>query len=250
MIPFNPSARGSRRKAITVNELYQSNDSDEYQEVNTLTGIEIVPGDIEQYAVMQEQDEDDGSMLVEEYLADDLQTDQMNGDELPYLYENEDGSTNSEDTLYNCNVCGMDFQSIDEHIANYHSGQDVIVDVSPDENEASVVQQIKNEPEFSVEEQNTNDSVEYEVTEAIEEELEDPLEYDPEEQDYYPKLVTTKQNATNRIRKRPSSELVYDIRMAKVCRKDFVKTETVTKLNTDTGDTAPEVNFNIFFIFI
>lgn len=32
--------------------------------------------------------------------------------------------------MYNCNVCGMNFASIDEHIEQYHSNQEVILDVA------------------------------------------------------------------------------------------------------------------------
>lgn len=34
------------------------------------------------------------------------------------------------DELYNCNLCGMNFKSITEHVEKYHSGQDVLIDIS------------------------------------------------------------------------------------------------------------------------
>lgn len=48
---------------------------------------------------------------------------------------NVDGDCDGDETaddLYNCNLCGMNFKSITEHIEKYHSGQDVLIDISED----------------------------------------------------------------------------------------------------------------------
>lgn len=50
-----------------------------------------------------------------------------------YIVEEEEMEpTEDEDIedMYNCNVCGMNFTSIDEHIQQYHSNQEVILDVA------------------------------------------------------------------------------------------------------------------------
>lgn len=40
------------------------------------------------------------------------------------------------DELYNCNLCGMNFKSITEHVEKYHSGQDVLIDISEESGSA------------------------------------------------------------------------------------------------------------------
>lgn len=48
--------------------------------------------------------------------------------------------------LYNCNVCGMNFTSIDDHIQNYHSNQDVILDVADTNEQLTTRHAVKCEP--------------------------------------------------------------------------------------------------------
>lgn len=56
------------------------------------------------------------------------------------------------DDLYNCNLCGMNFKSITEHIEQYHSDQDVVIDVL-DENGLP----IKGEGSIEMDEENLID---------------------------------------------------------------------------------------------
>lgn len=79
------------------------------------------------------------------YIMDDASQETMEDENQEYIVEEEDLEQQEEDIedLYNCNVCGMNFTSIDDHIQNYHSDQDVILDVA-DANETSSM--VKCEP--------------------------------------------------------------------------------------------------------
>ena len=60
---------------------------------------------------------------IEEYLTDDAQ---FTSDEQQRTVEQND---DDDSELYNCNVCGVNFIDIQEHIEKYHSGQDVVLDI-------------------------------------------------------------------------------------------------------------------------
>lgn len=62
------------------------------------------------------------------YVMDSVYQDQDGAAE-QYFLEDEEQEDDSEE-LYNCNACGMNFASIEEHIEQYHSHQDVILDVA------------------------------------------------------------------------------------------------------------------------
>lgn len=68
--------------------------------------------------------------IVEEYLTDDVETAdeeiQVTEDDDPF---NECETTDVVEELYNCNACGIEFTSVQQHIDDYHSEQDVILDV-------------------------------------------------------------------------------------------------------------------------
>lgn len=50
-----------------------------------------------------------------------------------------DGTESNEEeiALFNCNVCKIDFESIDDHLQKYHSNQDVIVDIDDNKEDLS-----------------------------------------------------------------------------------------------------------------
>lgn len=77
-----------------------------------------------------ENGEEEGAFFVEYVNEGDenLITADENDDESDanQLSEYADG----DDDLYNCNLCGMNFKSITDHIEKYHSGQDVLIDIS------------------------------------------------------------------------------------------------------------------------
>lgn len=105
--------------------------------------------------IVQEENEND-DLLVEMdgknlhdddavYIMDDASQETEEDENQQYIVEEEDMEQQEEDIddLYNCNVCGMNFTSIDDHIQKYHSDQDVILDVA-DANETTSM--VKCEP--------------------------------------------------------------------------------------------------------
>lgn len=46
-----------------------------------------------------------------------------------YVYEIDETIETDDVVLYNCDACGIDFGSIEEHLERYHSNQDVVVDI-------------------------------------------------------------------------------------------------------------------------
>lgn len=65
-----------------------------------------------------------------------------------YIVEDRDMEQQEEESedLYNCNACGMNFSSIDDHIQRYHSNQDVILDVNDTSDMQSTTGIVKCEP--------------------------------------------------------------------------------------------------------
>lgn len=125
---------------------------------NELDESDHIPTGHELIATVDESTDDDGSMnYVEDYELNE------NGDDdgaffVEYVTEEEENLITGEnneteyeanqfneyadsdeaiDELYNCNLCGMNFKSITEHVEEYHSGQDVLIDIS-DESSAVV----------------------------------------------------------------------------------------------------------------
>lgn len=85
---------------------------------------------VEDYEI-NENGDDDGAFFVEYITEEDNQmesndTNELDGKPLSE-YDDIDETT---DELYNCNLCGMNFKSITDHIEKYHSGQDVLIDIS------------------------------------------------------------------------------------------------------------------------
>lgn len=86
--------------------------------------------DVLQYETVAEYDEHMGEdNLVEEYLTEEIETfdDATAFDEDPFSGVNDDG--NVETTVYTCNACGIEITNVDEHINEFHSGQEIIVDM-------------------------------------------------------------------------------------------------------------------------
>lgn len=86
---------------------------------------------------------DDDAVYITEnaYQENEDDDDDDGGENQQYVVEDED----LED-LYNCNVCGMNFTSIDDHIQRYHSNQDVILDVADANEVTSMSSTVKCEP--------------------------------------------------------------------------------------------------------
>lgn len=86
---------------------------------------------IDDYEINDNGDED-GAYFVEYVTEDDnLIAGESNDPEFEenQLTEYADTDDTTEE-LYNCNLCGMNFKSITDHIEKYHSGQDVLIDIS------------------------------------------------------------------------------------------------------------------------
>lgn len=70
--------------------------------------------------------------LVEEYLTEEIET---ADDEIHMVFDpdplNEVEIAPAED-VYSCNVCGIEFSSVQQHIDEYHSEQEVVLDVGDD----------------------------------------------------------------------------------------------------------------------
>lgn len=102
---------------------------------------------IEEYTANENGSEsEDGGYFVE-YVDDDYQMVGETNDsenENPHESHNLDHQTTNETDEqideYNCNLCGMNFASINDHVEQYHPDQDIIVDIL-DGNETVMVKQ-------------------------------------------------------------------------------------------------------------
>lgn len=103
---------------------------------------------IEEYTANENGSEsEDGGYFVE-YVDEDYQMiGELNDSENENPHESnsnlEHQTTNETDEQideYNCNLCGMNFASINDHVDQYHPGQDIIVDIL-DGNETVMVKQ-------------------------------------------------------------------------------------------------------------
>lgn len=93
----------------------------------------------ENYEITDNADDDDGGFFVEYVTEDDENLIAGENNETEFEtnqyaeYTEDDEFT---DELYNCNLCGMNFKSITEHVEKYHSGQEVLIDVSEESGSA------------------------------------------------------------------------------------------------------------------
>lgn len=93
----------------------------------------------ENYEITDNADEDDSAFFVEYVTEDDENLIAGESNETEFEanqyaeYAEDDEYT---DELYNCNLCGMNFKSITEHVEKYHSGQEVLIDVSEESGSA------------------------------------------------------------------------------------------------------------------
>lgn len=78
---------------------------------------------------------EDGAYFVE-YVDDDYQmigeindSENENPIESNNLENQTTDETDEQVDEYNCNLCGMNFESINDHVEQYHPGQDIIVDI-------------------------------------------------------------------------------------------------------------------------
>lgn len=102
---------------------------------------------IEEYTGNENGSESEDGAYFVEYVDDDYQMiGEINDSENENPLETnnlENQTTNETDEQideYNCNLCGMNFESINEHVEQYHPGEDIIVDIL-DGNETVVVKQ-------------------------------------------------------------------------------------------------------------
>lgn len=229
-----------------VDEAYQNTDDQDYEE-DELSGIEEIDG--KGYTIIQEHDIDENSILVEEYLADNVHAENENIEQAQYSEE----EMNEEDAFYNCNVCGLDFQSVDEHIASFHSGQDVILDIDPIVDESSMMPQIKVETDGYFEENVAvdNDSNQYgfEAEEQDEDGYEESIiveEPEVDESDVKHSIVKSVTNVATNDRANTSTELVYDIALDTLCRKPI--TTPMKRKADNVMDSSQEVIFPFLLV--
>lgn len=91
---------------------------------------------IEDYGVNENGSESEEGAFFVEYvnegdegyqLVDEINETENDDDSQQELTDYTDNDGNEE--LYNCNLCGMNFKSITEHVEQYHSDQDVVIDI-------------------------------------------------------------------------------------------------------------------------
>ncbi|XP_055313583.1 zinc finger protein 3 homolog isoform X2 [Sitodiplosis mosellana] len=118
----------------------------------------------EYITTVDESTDDDGSIayITENYEMTDNTNDDDDAFFVEYVTEEEENPITGEnnetefeanqyaeyaeddemtDELYNCNLCGMNFKSITEHVEKYHSGQDVLIDISEESGSAIKAEQ-------------------------------------------------------------------------------------------------------------
>lgn len=88
-----------------------------------------------------------------------------NDSEYEVNQQNSEG-VEAEDELYNCNLCGMNFKSITEHIEKYHSGQDVLIDIS-EENSAPIKTEQRPDDPLEFDESNEDENGSLSTTDNI-----------------------------------------------------------------------------------
>lgn len=102
----------------------------------------------ENYEMTDNADADDDAAFFVEYVTEEDEN-LIAGENIDTEFESnqfteyaDDDEMNDE--LYNCNLCGMNFKSITEHVEKYHSGQDVLIDIS--EESGSAIKTEANDP--------------------------------------------------------------------------------------------------------
>lgn len=88
---------------------------------------EYITNDDSQYDAMPEYEEH----LVEENLVEEYLTEEIDGpdDDISAAIEEDPFADNDGDSVYTCNACGIEITSVEEHISEFHSDQDVILDI-------------------------------------------------------------------------------------------------------------------------
>lgn len=121
---------------------------------------------VEDYEI-NENGEEDGAFFVEYITEEDenLINADTNDSEYEVNQQNSEG-VEADDELYNCNLCGMNFKSITEHIEKYHSGQDVLIDIS-EENSASIKTEQKPDDPLEFDESNEEENGSLSTTDNI-----------------------------------------------------------------------------------
>lgn len=107
------------------------------------------------------------------YIMERIYSENEDDDNRHYIVEDSELEPQEEDEgdeLYNCNACGMNFASIDDHLERYHSNQDVILDVA-DTTDPLSSSNVKCEPPEYI-----NDVCDEEDAEELDEDVDDDVD--------------------------------------------------------------------------
>lgn len=234
---------------MKATRIKQSNtDTDENESVSDQNGELITAMDesddeegsvtyIEDYE-MTENDDPDGDTYFVEYVNDvdddgNLIAEQNDIDYVSENHEEVNDFTESNDDIYNCNLCGMNFKDVKDHIEKYHADQEFVIEM--DEMNSSIkLEKNTNSIEYDeneIEDENTfiggNDDVNLHESEMIiysDEQLENENSFlNTYSDDDTNTEVYTYDNTTESLTKAPSK--------AKTIRRPVTKTSTTTTAN-------------------
>lgn len=113
--------------------------NDQYEFISSVEEPAEDEGNSIAYVNINEIHEEDGDYFIEYVNEDDGNIISTDNNETEYEAEQyteytEDDDTNEE--LYNCNLCGMNFNSIEEHVQQYHAEEEVFVNI--DDNDSVI----------------------------------------------------------------------------------------------------------------
>lgn len=134
----------TKKRLVKIETKPNNDDIDEVEQTSSdhhefITGMNEATDDdgsiayIENIEINENERDDENPYFVEYVTEDDdniIADDQQNDTEFEtdqFTEYADDDEMNDE--LYNCNLCGMNFKSITEHVEKYHSGEEVLIDV-------------------------------------------------------------------------------------------------------------------------
>lgn len=161
------SGSNSNRNNTVVEEHTAINHHYEYittvdeSSIATTTDDENDGGDsiayVEDYEIAGNGDDEDGDAFFVEYVLEDennlsaaptaatvsgdsngSEIDDPQEQQLTEYDDDDDGSDDGGGDLFNCDLCGMNFKSINDHMDEYHSGQDYVIDMSEENGATSI----------------------------------------------------------------------------------------------------------------
>lgn len=156
---FKISATAATKRLVKIVSGHDNGDIDDGDQTSSdhheyITAVDESTDDDGSIAYISENYEmnangdDDGAFFVEYVTEEEENLITGENNETEYEanqyaeYADDDDDLNEE--LYNCNLCGMNFKSITEHVEKYHSGQDVLIDIS--EESGSAIKTEKDDP--------------------------------------------------------------------------------------------------------